>query len=230
MVSFRVSVSVLCLCILSVTTGGAADPSPWGGSLGIAYWYPEWSNDSVNFDSSTSGLYGPSAFIHYGRIGLGLQYFTGEFDLEFPGGDSDVSADRTDLDLILSYRVSRMVQLSVLYKSIGYEWSQTYSVDSEITGFGFGGGFNHVFPSGILLYGYGFYMPGLDFEEDIGDWNSYSGDADGYWIEAGLGYIIRELNLVAKASYRTQRIDIDIESTDWTEETKGFRVDISYLF
>lgn len=228
---FRLLLWIVCLGCLSLAAVSAGDASsPWGGSIGVAYWYPDWSNDSIHFDSKTSGLFGPAGFIHYGRLGLGVQYFTGDFDLDFPGAENTVTADRTDLDLMLSYRITRIFQFSVLYKSIEYDWTQTYSVDSKLSGFGFGGGFNNIFSNNILLYGYGFYMPDLDFEEDIGDFSSYSGDADGYWIEAGIGYLIRDLNLVAKISYRLQSIDVDIESTDWTEETDGIKVDVSYLF
>ncbi|MBN1295962.1 hypothetical protein JXA80_04220 [bacterium] len=206
------------------------EPDIWGGSLGVTYWYPDWSNDQADFDSSTSGLYGPSAFLHYGDFGIGIQYFTGSFDLSFPGASSDISADRTDFDLMLSYRIARHFHLSVLYKSIAFDWDQTYHVESEITGFGFGGGINTMVSTHVLLYAYGFYMPSLDYEEDIEQSGSYSGDADGFWLEAGLGYVVSDLPLLVKAGYRFQTIDVTSGSAEWSEETDGARIDISYIF
>ncbi|MCD4653379.1 hypothetical protein K8T06_05540 [bacterium] len=218
-------------CILLLTQTAAADDSPsFGGSLGVTYWYPNWSNEQSDFDSSTSGLYGPVVFLYYGNIGVGIQYYTGEFDLDFPGTSSSISADRTDLDFMISYRIADIFQLSVLYKQIQFEWSQTYHVESDISGFGFGGGFNKVFPSKFLIYGFGFYMPGLDYEQDIAQSTTYNGDADGYWFEGGVGYLISDLHLLAKLGYRYQTIDIDAGSSSWKEKTDGVRVDISYYF
>ncbi|MBN1879294.1 hypothetical protein JW823_04210 [bacterium] len=226
--------SLFCIFIMifSLTAPGKAISNEfnWGGSLGLSTWFPDWSNEDTNFESSSSGLYGPSLFIHYRNFGLGLQYFTGQFDLLFPGTSDEITADRSDFDVILSYRIARLFQASVLYKSIQYDWQQTFDVESTLNGFGFGGGINHVFPVGILLYGYGFYMPGLDYEQRITHGARYSGDASGYWFEAGSGHVFSNPGILFKLGYRYQIIDIESQSSSWQETTKGFRFDVSYCF
>lgn len=222
----------ICICSLVIFSGvmSAQERSQWGGNIGITYWYPDWSNEQSDFDSETSGVYGPVGFIHYGNFGLGLQYYSGEFDLDFPGAASKISADRSDLDLTLSYRIADIFQLSVLYKQIEFDWEQTFEVKSEITGFGVGGGFNKVFPNRLLMYGFGYYLPELDYEQTIAEAKDHSGDANGFWVEAGIGYVIPDVHLLAKIGYRFQSIDVETTVSDWTEETDGFRIDICYYF
>jgi len=208
----------------------AADSDSWGGSIGATYWKPDWTNEKSDLKSDTNGLFGPVAFLHYGKIGFGIQYFSGKFDLEFPGVTNDISADRTDLDLTISYRIADIFQLSLLYKKIDFDWSQTYKVNSTISGFGIGAGVNKVFPNNFLVYCFGYYMPGMNFDQDIELSSSYTGDADGYWLEGGVGYLIPAAHLLTKIAYRFQTIDIESNSQSWTEETDGIRVDLSYYF
>lgn len=204
--------------------------SGWGGSLGVTSWFPDWSSGQSHFNADSTGLFGPLLFLHYRNAGIGFQYFTGDFDLLFPGSISEITADRTDFDVMLSYRIARIFQVSALYKSIRYDWHQTFDVESTITGFGVGGGINKVFPNRILAYGFGFLMPSLDYHQNVTHGATYNGDADGFWIEGGIGYIVPYPQLMAKIGYRYQRIDIESGSSDWDETTDGFRFDVSYYF
>jgi hypothetical protein len=224
----------ICICfyfiLIAIRSGDCIDREQWGGNLGFSYWYPEWSNGLSNFDSSTAGLYGPAFFIHVKNWGIGLQYFTGEFDLIFPGSSQAISADRTDMDIMLSCRIAKYFQLSALYKNIEFDWKQTYKVRSHLSGFGFGGGVNHVFPQKILCYGFGFYMPTLDYRQAISGGDDVSGNADGYWLEGGIGYIITHPGLILRLGYRYQRLSIEADILDWIEDTDGVRADITYYF
>jgi len=208
----------------------ADSPVPWGGSLGFAYWYPDWTSELSDFDSTTSGLYGPALFLYYKKAGIGFQFFTGEFDLDFPGNQRSISANRTDMDIIISYRIAKIFQVSGLYKNIHYDWNQTYSVDSKLTGFGFGGGINHIFTSNYIVFGFGFYMPSLDYDQTISQGSNYSGKATGYWLEGGIGYLVPHPRILAKLGYRYQTINIESNSIDWLERTNGIRADVSYYF
>ncbi len=221
----------LIAAIIFVSTGVCEETNPdWGGSIGLSSWFPEWSNEQSDFESSTSGLFGPALFLHYRNLGVGFQYFDGTFNLQFPGSSNEITADRTDFDIMLSYRFARIFQLSALYKSIDYDWKQTFGVESTITGFGFGGGINHVFPNRLLLFGFGFYLPDLEYEQSISHGSEITGDADGFWLESGIGYAIPLPRLLAKISYRYQVININSSSMDWKEQTDGIRADISYYF
>lgn len=216
--------------LLTLSTIECTADEQWGGNLGLSYWHPDWTNEQNDFCSSTPGLFGPTLFVHVKNLGLSFQYFTGGFDLDFQNSSQTLSANRTDMDIILSYRLAKYFQLSSLYKNIQFDWKQTYKVESKLSGFGFGGGFNSVFSEKYLCYGFGFVMPKLDYSQTIFLGHDLSGDADGYWLEGGLGYILSDWRLIMKLGYRYQYLSIEADSRDWTEKTEGLRVDISYYF
>lgn len=202
----------------------------WGGSLGVAYWIPEWDRSGAT--SSTSGIYGPSVSLRYRNFSTSVQYFTGKFDLEFDGVQGSYSADRTDLDLAFSYRFLDYFSVTAGYKNIEYDWNiGSYSLDASIEGFAIGLGAAYTTGNGILFYGSGSYLPSLDYQ-----WN-YGGikdtyDADGVTLEGGIGYLIKPAHLLVKAGYRYQNFSLsDAEpGTDLDETTDGFRFELAYLF
>lgn len=221
----------LCLGLILCATVQADATWQWGGMAGLSCWLPAWDHDLPGFDSSSSGMYGPTAFVHYGPVGFGAQYYRGTFDITFDGLDTNIEADRTDLDLILSYRFARYFQASLLYKQIEFDWTQQFRVDTSVDGFGVGGGFTRIFrPLNILLYGYGFYLPDMDHSQSLETGETVSYDSKGYWMEAGTGYLIAPAHLIIKAGYRFQKIDACSGSRDWSEETSGFRIDLNYYF
>jgi hypothetical protein len=226
----RLFFSSITILLLIIPSAECTDTVSWGGHLGGAYWHPDWSANHNEFDSASSGLWGPSLFLYYKNFGAGFQYYSGNFKLTFPEMDESIKAGRTDMDIILSYRVSHYLQLSALYKNVSYDWDQTFSVKSRMSGFGFGAGMNHILPRRILLYGYGFYLPGLDYSQEISWGSDLDGTASGYWLEAGFGYVASTPRIIFKVGYRHQRLSIDVSSRDWTETTSGLRADISYYF
>ena len=216
--------------LFSLLTLSSLASDQWGGNLGFSYWHPDWTSEQTDFCSSTDGLYGPALFFHVKNWGLGIQYFTGSFDLDFQQSSQTLAANRTDMDIILSYRLAKYFQLSALYKNIEFDWKQTYKVKSTLSGFGFGGGFNNVFSKNFLCYGFGFAMPKLDYSQTIFSGSNLSGNADGCWVEGGLGYILSDLRLIVKLGYRYQRLSFEADTHDWIEKTEGLRVDLSYYF
>ncbi len=225
----RRTLSIAMFLLLTISPCLAEDWH-WGGSIGATYWVPDWEHDRYGFTSDTNGLLGPVAFLHYGNIGIGLQYYSGKFDLTFPDSSEDLNADRTDMDLMVSYRVAKILQISLLYKEITFDWNQLYRVETSVKGLGIGAGLNQIFPNRFMIYGFGFYMPDLDHTQSIAQGPDYEYDSNGYWMEAGLGYMIPEAHLLIKAGYRYQRIAIQVEELDYTELSRGTRAEISYFF
>ena len=225
--------STIVVNLLFVLTSNIYAEWDIGGSVGATYWLPKWEHEIVNFDSDTSGIYGPVAFLHYGPVGLGIQYYTGEYDVSFHDTTDEINADRTDLDIIISYRIAKIFQVAVLYKQIDLEWIDVLTIKTDINGFGLGGGFSKIYQAnGFMLYGFGFYLPDLDNERTTsGIDESIQFDSDGYWLEAGIGYLIPTSHLLLKAGYRYQKIDATSNGKDnWGEENKGLRAEISYYF
>jgi hypothetical protein len=227
----RISHLMMGICLIAGIPGiGLAEEWTWGGTIGGTYWMPEWDHELQGFDAETSGLFGPVAFIHYGRIGFGIQYYTGSFDVKFGGSEETFDANRNDLDLMLSYRIGSIFQLSLLYKEIQFDWKQIVKVENKIKGLGLGAGATKVFQSGILLYGFGFYMPDLDYSQTISHSGSIDFDSDGLWIEGGGGYRLAQAHLLFKLGYRYQKISAEGRTTDWSETTRGPRAELSYYF
>ncbi len=221
---------VAIFCLITVSSGESNDSRNWGGNFGGAFWQPGWTADHNEFDSSSTGLFGPSLFFHYNNAGIGIQYFSGDFNLNFTDSTQPITAARTDMDIFFSYRLGNFLQLSAIYKNIKYDWDQKFSVKSHITGFGLGAGFNHILPERFLLYGYGFYLPELDYSQEISWGNDLEGSARGYWLEAGVGYLPTSFPIIIRAGYRHQHLSIDVTHRSWIEKTSGLRFDISYYF
>lgn len=225
--------SILFCLVFTALTSITVSAADWrfGGNIGAAWWHPEWEHDLTGFDSETLGIYGPSLFLRTGPIGLGVQYYTGSFDIKFHNDTHEYRTDRTDLDLMLSYRFLSFFHVSALYKKIEFDWHQTFHVETSIDGFGLGAGASRMlFQDQLLLYGYGFYMPKLDYSQRIASSGSVASDADGYWIEAGAGWYLRVIHTMIKAGFRRQVISVEGSSMDWNETTQGPRVELSYVF
>jgi hypothetical protein len=222
---------ILGALFLSISTAQAmAREWTWGGSIGATYWIPEWDHELQGFDAKTSGLYGPVAFLHYGGIGLGIQYYTGKFDVTFGGMTDKLKTDRTDLDLMLSYRLGQIFQVSLLYKQIQFDWNQMLEVKTTIKGLGIGGGATKMFQNGMMLYGFGFYMPDLDYTQTVESAGDFDFDSHGLWVEGGVGYLLAPVHLLAKLGYRYQDITASSDDDDWSEKTRGPRLEVSYYF
>ncbi len=227
---------LVCMLLVAVICGirvPGAVSAEWGfgGNVGLAGWFAQWDHELTDFDATSAGLYGPSLFIRTGPIGLGLQYYTGSFDVRFASDDREYRTDRTDIDVILSWRFLSMFHVSGLYKRIDFDWHQVFHVETSIEGFGLGGGVSRmVLDDRLLLYGYAFYMPVLDYNQSISSSGSVSSDAHGYWVEGGAGWYFPAVHLILKGGYRIQRITVDGSANDWAETTQGPRIECSYLF
>ncbi len=208
------------------TAYGAED---WGGNLGVAYWKPDWERAST--DGETSGIWGPTASIRYKNLIVSAQYFTGEFDITVDGGSTEYTADRTDLDIAVSYRFMRYFYATVGYKLIEFDWDAGYTIDAEISGVAVGLGTAYTYPSGFLIYGSGAYMPDLEYKWNFGSLET-SFDTTGITLEAGVGYLLRSANLTGRLGYRYQDFSVDEDEGfgNLDDESKGVRAEISFFF
>jgi predicted porin len=211
-----------------MTCAAAFAEEEWGGSLGIAYWKPDWDRSAS--DATTSGIWGPTGSIRYKNFSLTAQYFTGKFDIEFHGLDDTYAANRTDLDIGISYRFLKYLSATVGYKSIAFDWDAGYRLDATIKGIALGLGASYTFPSRFLIYGSGSYLPALKYKWNFGGLEE-TYDGAGTTLDAGIGYVFQSMNIVMKAGYRHQRFTLNDEDyKDLDETNKGIRAEISYLF
>jgi hypothetical protein len=200
----------------------------FGGSFGVAYWKPDW--DLSQAEGTTNGIWGPTAMLRYKDISFSIQYFTGEYDINFESLPDTYAADRTDLDLGVSFRFLKYFNATAGYKMIKFDWNTTYRLDATIQGFALGIGAAYTFPSNMLIYGSGSYLPALEYEWDFGGVTE-SYDGTGMTLDGGFGYVFQPINFVLKAGYRYQKFDADDAQAEGVEETnKGFRAELSYLF
>ena len=222
---FRIAV-VMMFSLTFTHTGFCGD---WGGMIGGTYWRPDW--DRERSDGSTDGLFGPSVSIRFKDLILSAQYYTGEFDIDFPGSSRTYSADRTDLDIALSCRFLGFLNATVGYKNIDFDWVASYQIDASISGLAIGAGGSYTFAPGLLLYSSASYMPALDYRWDYGGVGE-TFDATGYTLDAGTGWVFSKIHLMTRIGYRYQSFDVEQNgSSDILDETnQGFKVDVAYLF
>ncbi|MBN1552058.1 hypothetical protein JW979_11330 [bacterium] len=208
------------MILFAVTTVAAKD---WGVTLGGAYWKPDWDRGST--EGTTDGLLGPTASLRYKNVILSVQYYSGEFDIE-----DTFTADRTDLDLAVSYRLFNYYFATVGYKSVEFDWEAGYALDASITGYAVGFGGSYTSPSGFLFYGAGSYLPQMDYEWNFGGIKE-TYDTTGYTFEAGTGYVFRPAHMMLKLGYRYQKFNVDDEEgLTLDENNSGLKGEISFFF
>ncbi len=220
------SAILLMFCSTMTHTGLCGD---WGGVIGGTYWKPDW--DREYSDGSTDGLLGPSVSIRFKNLILSAQYYTGEFDIDYPGSTQTYSADRTDLDIALSYRFLGFLNATVGYKNIDFDWVASYQIDASISGFALGAGGSYTFSPGLLVYGSASYLPALDYRWDFGGVGE-TFDATGYTLDFGTGWVFSRIHLMTRIGYRYQSFDVkQNESPNMLDESnQGFKADVAYFF
>ncbi|MBN1552996.1 hypothetical protein JW979_16090 [bacterium] len=217
----------------------------WDFRFGLQYWRPDWSyeKDIYEYQADTSNVYGPAGYIGYKNWGFGVNYFTGNFDVDV---DFDVSSKkREDLDIYVTYRFLSYFNAILGYKLLDFEKVESFDYDLTTSVDGIAIGIAMGYPlakTRAFVYGNAFFMPSLSGEES---WKpAYSGlpsltydvDAKGYNAELGLGYLwamMEDFSLSFKGGYRLQRFKYEYGSDfvlDADEKYDGLKFEVSAIW
>ncbi len=237
---------VVTIAIIAGSLAPVKAVSDWSYRIGVQYWKPDWTFDKslYSYDGSTDGAYGPVLFLGYRDFGLGLNYYAATFDVEKSweqDGEKHVERssgrDRTDFDLYLTYRFLKYFQAIVGYKYLDFEKEeQGFIVQTTVTGpaVGLAGGYP-LGSTNIFVYGSFFYMPKLTGDEEWkgSELAAYDTDADGYNLEAGVGYSLTMLDIFImnfKGGYRLQNFNYEFGNDSIypvdNENYDGFRLEV----
>jgi len=232
---------VVGIITLLAALGTTASAENWSFRAGLQYWMPDWKYDKsvYDYDGDTDGVYGPVLFVGYKNFGLGINYYTGTFDVKVEGETQE--KDRTDYDIYMTYRFLKYFNAILGYKVLDFEKGESieYNLETKVDGFALGIAAGYpIGTTNIFVYGNGFYLPALTGDEEWvpqfqgGEHIKYDVDADGFNIEAGAGYLFNfseTVSLSVKAGYRVQRFDYEFDNEfvlPADEAYDGFRIEI----
>jgi hypothetical protein len=228
---FTSFVAIIAIGLLISTTAFCQE-SPFQFSVGLVQWFSRWDTDF--FKGSGFGSWGPKIGVGYKNFGLGIVFLNGNFDLDIKGGGK-ADADRSDLDVILQYRINQYISASLGLKYFTYNMSsKTQSIEESLTGAGLGlGGYYPFAESGFYAYGLISYLPALniDYSAKISGFKeSDSGDGSAFNAEGGVGYLFTRIPISIDVGYRHQTVDKKGLTKNTSDVFSGPAIDVSYAF
>ncbi len=240
-------VAVLLLGLSNYGLAQETEETPTTVTVGLKMWYATWEEtfEEETMESDYGLMYGPVINIRHGKIFVGLSYLTGGgFTFEdswteywgypyytYVDFETEIEADRTDMDLSVGYSVNPNVGVFLGYKTLTLDYTASARAttkdltveieeygDFEFSGPAFGvTAHTRIGESRAMLFGTLSYVS-LEGEND----EELSGPA----IEFGLAYALETMPVSVTLGYKYQKY----EGEDEEDVFSGLTVGVNYTF